>query len=162
MVIGLASEKIQAHVPFEQVEKDTSRFVSPVYRPQNLTIKDPRNMLKESILRLLRHIYTRQNEHGIENAFRFKIYLGKDREDIVAKYPPPRTQSQRATLSPDTTVPPRSGSETAPAVASTHLQVDSGRPPATNAATGTATSPTTALPGPSNKRPRTRSKRGRK
>ena len=98
---GLASGKLIHQVPFEQVERDTARFVASEYRPTNVIIKDPRNMPKNDIALLLRHVYERQNNVGCENAFRFKIYLGRDKQDVVAKYPRPSVYSGRpATNSP--------------------------------------------------------------
>jgi hypothetical protein len=88
--------------------------------PENMVIKDPRNMHKEDIARLLRHIYKRQ-ETEIETAFRFKIFLGKNREDALSKYPRestpilpslsrqpirPRPIQHRSPVTMDSTVPP--------------------------------------------------------
>jgi hypothetical protein len=59
-------------------------------------------MHKEDIARLLRHVYERQTREGVENAFRFRIYEGKDKTDHVAQYPsPPRQNSVPATVSPN-------------------------------------------------------------
>ena len=88
--------------------------------PENMVIKDPRNMHKEDIARLLRHIYKRQ-ETEIETAFRFKIFLGKNREDALSKYPRestpilpspspqpirPRPIQHRSPVTMESTVPP--------------------------------------------------------
>jgi hypothetical protein len=43
-------------------------------------------MQKEDILRVLEHIYERQETIGIEHAFKFKIFLRKKKE-VPAKYP---------------------------------------------------------------------------
>ncbi|KAF8802332.1 hypothetical protein BYT27DRAFT_7112774, partial [Phlegmacium glaucopus] len=68
----LASGGLMRQVPFEQVEKNTNRFVAHEYRPEGLVIKDPRNMHKDNIVRLMRHVYQRQIRDGVERAFRFR------------------------------------------------------------------------------------------
>lgn len=87
--IGLASGRLGRQVPYEQVEKDTAKFVASEYRPENIIIKDPRNMRKEDIARLLRHLYERQTVEGIDKAFRFKIILGKEKHEETARYREP-------------------------------------------------------------------------
>ena len=84
---GLATGHLSRHVPFEQLKKSTRLFVAPEHRPSNLKIEDPRNMRKDDIARLLRHVFERQEKEGIENAFRFKIYVGNEREFCTAVYP---------------------------------------------------------------------------
>lgn len=54
--------------------------------PKNIVIKEAKNMQKEDIHRFLDHILTRQKKFGVENAFRFKIYL-KKRKEYLAEYP---------------------------------------------------------------------------
>ncbi|KAF8808488.1 hypothetical protein BYT27DRAFT_7255600 [Phlegmacium glaucopus] len=60
----LASGCLVQQVPFEQVERDTARFVRRPYRPKSLIIKDPRNMHKEDIVQLMWHIYQWQEAEG--------------------------------------------------------------------------------------------------
>jgi hypothetical protein len=111
--IALASEKKQKQVPYTRLQSDTSIFVGDEYLPTNITIKDPRNMHKDDIITLLRHIHGKQNTDGVENAFRFKVYI-KEKEEVKADYPQVRSRIRaRATLSPATTGPSRSSSQTA-------------------------------------------------
>lgn len=86
---GLASGKLERKVPYDKLQKDTARFIASKYLPDNIIIKDPRNMLKEDVARLLRHIYERQINEGVHKAFRFKVFLGKEKKDQTARYEDP-------------------------------------------------------------------------
>jgi hypothetical protein len=75
MYLGLASG-LKGSVPYNAIENTTSDFVKQRYRLAKLTIKDPRNMTKESIAQLLQHILNRQ-EDGVEDVFQFHKYMHK-------------------------------------------------------------------------------------
>ncbi|KAF8810541.1 hypothetical protein BYT27DRAFT_7209334 [Phlegmacium glaucopus] len=83
----LTSGRLVRQVPFEQVERDTACFVRCPYRPKSLIIKDPRNMHKEDIVQLMQHIYQRQETEGVEQAFRFRLFIGRDKQPFDAVYP---------------------------------------------------------------------------
>jgi hypothetical protein len=85
--------------------------------PHNLTIQDPRNMHKEDIAKLLRHVYERQEKDGTENSFRFKVFIGKDKDFVSAVYPQILTQSNQAAATGVSTV--RSPAVTRPGAADT-------------------------------------------
>jgi hypothetical protein len=72
-------------VPYHAVAQDTSAFVPAQYRPDNLTIKDPRNMHKDDLQRLLQNILDRQLAEGPASAFKFsKVIL--DNQQMPSQY----------------------------------------------------------------------------
>ena len=75
------------HVPFSSLTTNTMEFVSPEYLPEDLSIRDPRNMKKHEIQSFFAHIKHRQDHHGAENAFRFIKALGKNQETLGTDYP---------------------------------------------------------------------------
>jgi len=84
-VIGLASESERA-VPYRAIQEDPERFIDGQYIPQNIVFKEAKNMQKEDIHRFIDHIISRQKKFGVENAFRFRIYLKKNKEHF-SEYP---------------------------------------------------------------------------
>ena len=43
------------------------------YIPRGLSLKDPRSMKQEDVIKFFKHIVTRQSSHGIKDAFRFRF-----------------------------------------------------------------------------------------
>lgn len=84
-MIGLASESERA-VPYRAIQEDPERFIDGQYMPQNIVFKEAKNMQKEDIHRFIDHIISRQKKFGVENAFRFRIYLKKNKEHF-SEYP---------------------------------------------------------------------------
>jgi len=68
------------------VEASTDRFIDSRYRPAEFIFKDPSKLSKDAIIKLLKFILDRQSTAGVENAFRFKIYVTK-KGDHQSVYP---------------------------------------------------------------------------
>ena len=83
--IELASGHKKDRVPFATLHANMRQFIDPKYHPKDFTFGDPRNIKKDVILNFCQHVRSRQEEHGVPEAFRFLRYQnGKDR--VVAEY----------------------------------------------------------------------------
>ena len=45
-----------------------------------MSLKDPRSMRQEDIIKFFKHIGSRQSSHGIKDAFRFKAVLSSRKQ----------------------------------------------------------------------------------
>lgn len=75
----LASGGAKSHVPYGKLVDNQREFIDPKYCPRRFIFKDPRNMTKSDIIQFCEHVKQRQEEHGVEEAFRFlKYWNGKE------------------------------------------------------------------------------------
>jgi hypothetical protein len=86
----LANNNCTRSVPFKMLLANVSTFIAPEYLPANFEIRDPRNMLKDTIQDFFDHVFRRQMQHGRRNAFAFKV-VKTGSGLIPAKYPEPET-----------------------------------------------------------------------
>ena len=81
MFAELASGGHTSQVPYQHLEKNMSQCVMSEYLPAILAgfiIRDPRNMKKADIQAFFEHVKLREQEHGVECAFRFSSYYKAD------------------------------------------------------------------------------------
>ena len=90
----LATGRKVRQVPYGSVAADTNVFIPEQYRPAGLSLKDPRNMHKADVERLLLHIYEQQEAAGPHSAFRFAKILVEDRQ-APSIYPSESNNMQR-------------------------------------------------------------------
>ena len=62
-------------MPYRAVEMVTGHFIDNQYRPPNFVLKDPSKLSKDAVTSLLNHILDRQKYIGVEDLFKFKIYM---------------------------------------------------------------------------------------
>ena len=73
--------------PYAEIEKHQATFIMPKYLPRGFKIKQPRNLTKPLIQEMFKHLSTRQEMEGPQNAFRFKsVKVG--RTIVQGRYPP--------------------------------------------------------------------------
>lgn len=84
----LATGKRNNRVPYGELKKDTTGFVTKGSVPAGLIIQEPRNMQRLTIQSILRNWYERQQESGPESAFGFELVIGPKRKRLFAAYPP--------------------------------------------------------------------------
>ena len=70
----LASGNTRLHIPFCKLCQAQRKFIEPKYCPKGFVFKDPRNMTKGDLLEFCKHVWEQQENHGINNAFRFLKY----------------------------------------------------------------------------------------
>jgi hypothetical protein len=87
----LAAGKKDRQVPFTRIAENRSQLIAAKYLPRGLALKDPRAMKREDIIKFLTNIVSRQDSHGVKDAFRFKQYLSTRKKGVFypAKYPDP-------------------------------------------------------------------------
>ncbi|KDR67376.1 hypothetical protein GALMADRAFT_216469 [Galerina marginata CBS 339.88] len=68
----LATAKKTEHVPYKQINLDQSAYIDPKYLPDDMALRDPRNLIKEKTVSFFNHLIERQKSHGPEETFRFK------------------------------------------------------------------------------------------
>jgi hypothetical protein len=71
----LACRDSGRQAPFERIAANNSDFIDADYVPTDITVKDPRYMKLDSMIKFFKHIVDREGSHGIENSFRFKGVL---------------------------------------------------------------------------------------
>jgi hypothetical protein len=97
--IELASGSTRS-VPFKAIQADNSRFIQSKYLPQHIIIKEVKNMQREHVIKFLEHARERQETYGYQDAFRFTIYIKKQKEypSLYLGVRPP-TRSKKTTNS---------------------------------------------------------------
>jgi hypothetical protein len=68
----LATNGRTNRVPYQAVAQDTPAYVSAEYIPAGVSLTQPRNMLKNTLLRFFAHMMDRQQLNGPHSAFRFR------------------------------------------------------------------------------------------
>ena len=78
-MLELASRKNYV-VPYRALETNTHQFINDECLPAKFGIKEPTKMAKEQIVKFLTHIIHRQQLVGVEDSFRFRLFINKKGE----------------------------------------------------------------------------------
>jgi hypothetical protein len=70
----LASGQSKRHIPFTHLVNNLHTYIHRKYLPPGILFRDPRNMTKPDILAFFDHVRSRQETHGVAEAFSFKVY----------------------------------------------------------------------------------------
>lgn len=80
----MASGGRTSRVPYGQLADNPRQFILAKYCPRQFVFKDPRNIPKDEIIKFCAHVRVRQDDKGVENAFRFlKYWDGKNMVEAV-------------------------------------------------------------------------------
>lgn len=71
-VIELACGDPDRQAPFEQIMANNSDFIHSDCLPSGISLKDPRSMKHDALISFFQHVSNREDQHGIQNAFRFQ------------------------------------------------------------------------------------------
>jgi len=78
-MIELASGSKRS-VPFKAIQHDNDRYIERKYLPPQVIIKEVKNMHRADVIKFMEHVRTRQINYGYQDAFRFAIYIKKQKE----------------------------------------------------------------------------------
>ncbi len=89
-MIELASGSKRS-VPFKAIQHDNDRYIEKKYLPPQVIIKEVKNMQRADVIKFMEHVRTRQITYGYQDAFRFSIYIKKQKEypSLYSAYRPP-------------------------------------------------------------------------
>jgi hypothetical protein len=86
--------------PFKAIQADNIRFIEKKYVPPRVIIKEAKNMQREDVIKFMEHARERQETYGYRDAFRFAIYIKKQKEfPSLYKGDRPPTRSKQSTNS---------------------------------------------------------------
>lgn len=71
----LACRDDQRQAPFERLAARPLDFIDAEYMPTDISIKEPRNMKLDALVKFFKHVSEREISHGVADAFRFKSVL---------------------------------------------------------------------------------------
>jgi hypothetical protein len=98
-MIELASGSKRS-VPFKAIQRDNNRFIEKKYLPPDVTMKEVKNMQKDDVIKFMEHALKRQETYGYQDAFRFAIYIKKQKEHpSLYRGDRPPTRSTKSTNS---------------------------------------------------------------
>jgi hypothetical protein len=96
--IGLAANVNKCQAPFTSIAEKQYDFIDRKYIPSRITLKDPRSMRQDHIIKFFEHIVQRQSSHGIEDTFKFKAVLTRRKKgDLTATKYPEQARNQALT-----------------------------------------------------------------
>ena len=70
----MASGMKNRQAPFTRIAQKQSDFVMSKYLPCGLTLKDPRTMRQEDIIKFFKHVSNQQSSHSVKDAFKGSKY----------------------------------------------------------------------------------------
>jgi hypothetical protein len=100
LLIELALGGIDRQIPFLRIKENQKAYIKPVYLPKKFTLQRPHAMMVGQIMAFFEHVYTRQQDHGAQDAFRFSHVEIHQKNETLRKSHYPDEESDEEVTQP--------------------------------------------------------------